>query len=451
MPLSSSQVADAAAIADDLLVFLRRAHGVPGVAYGLRHRGTDVLLGADGLADLESGVPVDVATTRFRCASITKTFTATLVLQQVERGRLRLDDPVSNWLAWTRGTLDPHLTLRHLLLHAGGVIRDGSNAWDDETMPDRAMLHREMTRAAAFGAPSERFRYSNLAYALLGEVLEAATGSTFASLLRRRIARPLDLGATDADLTARARRDLATGYYSAWPGEVRRPAAHVEARAIAPAGGLVSTVGDLLTYEEAQLPGDDRLLSELSKHEMQRPQWQRAGEPHYGLGWMTWHAGGIGVVGHSGGYPGFVTRIAFAPSEGLCAAVLTNAIAPVASLGINAIYGALGAVAARWEAAAAPSRSHSRTRLAAYGGLYRDNFGTLLVGRLHNGLLVVPADDVDPFADASLLIPTGPQRFLVAEGDDFGFLGEQVRFRTDRRGRPTTLVWGAHPYVRIER
>jgi D-alanyl-D-alanine carboxypeptidase len=448
--LTSRQVVDASLLAERLVVCLRHAHDVPGVAYGMRHDGATVLLGANGMADLGARVPVDAATTRFRCASITKTFTATLLMGEVERGRLRLDDAVVEWLPWTRGVLDPELSLRHLVLHAGGIIRDGSNAWDDRTMPDRATLHAELERSAAFGEPSERFRYSNLGYALLGEVLEAATSRTFGALLRREIARPLGLGATDADLTPAGRRALATGYYATWPGEPHRAAAHVEARAIAPAGGLVSTVDDLLEYQDAQLPGDDRLLGEVSKREMQRAQWQRATEPHYGLGWLTWHAGPLRLVGHSGGYPGFTTKIAFSPAERLCAAVLTNGISPVASKGLQGIFDAAAAVAARWERAAAPSRWHTPAALARFGGVYRDNFGTLIVGRLHHGLLVVGADDVEPFAEASLLLPIGPLRFHVAEGDDFGFLGEDVRFLADRRGRPTTLVWGAHPFERAE-
>ena len=166
---------------------------------------------------------------------------------------------------------------------------------------------------------------------------------------------------------------------------------------------------------------------------------------------MTWHAGGISLVGHSGGYPGFTTRIAFAPKERLCAAVLTNAITPLAANGINGIYGSIGAVTSSWDAASATSRWHTRAQLASFGGIYRDNFGTLVVGRLNNALLVVQPEDVEPFADASLLVATGPKRFLVASGDDFGFLGEQVHFRTDRRGTVTTLVWGAHPFTRVAR
>jgi D-alanyl-D-alanine carboxypeptidase len=445
--LTAPQVADAAAIAERLLRWSAIVNRVPGIAYGLSFDGATVLAGDFGVADLASGAPVDVATTRFRCASITKTFTATLVLQQVERGRLRLDDPVVGWLGWTKGLLDAHLTIRHLLMHAGSVNRDGSNDWSDRTMPDAATLHDELGRAASFGSPSERFRYSNIGYALLGEVLEAATSRQFPTLLRRDIATKLGLASTTPDLTPAARRALATGYYWTWPGEDPRPAAHVQARAIAPAGGLVSTVGDLLEYQRAQLPGDRRLLTELSKHEMQRAQWQRAEPPHYGLGWMTWPVGEFAVVGHSGGFPGFTTMMGFAPAHGVAAAVLTNTNGPAAGLGLEAIYEVLGAVSSVWPDAAAPSRWHSRAVLEEFSGLYRGHFGDLVVGRVNRALAV--GRPADPFAKASLLVPRGPLRFLVSTGDDFGFLGETIRFRRDRAGAVTTLVWGAHEMTRV--
>jgi CubicO group peptidase (beta-lactamase class C family) len=92
--LTAAQVGDAAALAEPLLRWSAAASQVPGIAYGLRHGDRTVLLGARGVTDLDDPEPVDPTRTTFRCASITKTFTATLVLQQVERGRLRLDDPV---------------------------------------------------------------------------------------------------------------------------------------------------------------------------------------------------------------------------------------------------------------------------------------------------------------------------------------------------------------------
>jgi hypothetical protein len=179
---------------------------------------------------------------------------------------------------------------------------------------------------------------------------------------------------------------------------------------------------------------------------MQRPQWQRADPPHYGLGWMTWSAGGIALAGHSGGFPGFTTMIGFSAEHQMAAAVLTNSNAAIASEGLSSIYETLGAVASRWPDAAGTSRWHTRAALQRFSGLYRGHLGDLVVGRVNHALAVGHPNE--PFSLASLLIATGPLKFLVAKGSDFGFLGETIRFRKDRTGAVTTLIWGAHEMQR---
>ena len=441
-------MADAAAVIDPLLRLTAIYSRLPGMAYGLSHHDETILLGGYGLADLDTGDPVDPAVTAFRCASITKTVTATIVLQLVERGKLRLDDAVVDRLPWTKGTFDRELTVRHLLIHAGSVIRDGSNAWWDVPMPDRETLRRELRGAATFGEPSERFRYSNIAYSLLGEIAESATGRSFDALVKSNIVRPLGLTSTWSDLVPGARRHLATGYSTSRPGEARTAEKHVPARAIAPAGGLISTVPDLLEYQRAQLPGDARLLGEVSKREMQRPQWQRSTEPHYGLGWMTWHVDGISVVGHSGGYPGFVTKIAFAPQEAITAAVLTNAYSAGAALGLQLIYHTISQVGRRWNDAAATTKWHTRGSLAPYTGVFRLQGADLLIARINGSLFMIEPDVEAPMAIAARLEPRGKHRFLIVDGDDFAFLGEEAAFRADARGRINSVQLGAHVYHR---
>lgn len=448
MPVTARQVRDAAQILDPLLRLNALYSRLPGVAFGVSHAGTTVLLGAQGVADAATGEFVDATATAFRCASITKTVTATLIVQLAERGRLRLDDPVTSLLAWTTGTLGPDVTVRHLLMHSGGVIRDGSNAWFDVDMPDRATLRRELKGSATFAGPSERFRYSNIAYSLLGEIAESVTGRTFETLVRTRVARPLGLTSTWGDLTPAARRHLATGYLASRPNEPRVPTPHVAARAIAPAGGLVSTVPDLLEYQRAQLPGDPRLLREVSKREMQRPQWQRATEPHYGLGWMTWHVDGIRLAGHSGGFAGFVTMIGFAPDEDIAAAVLTNANSPMAPKAVDLIYHVIASVARRWASAAAGTRHHTRGSLAPYRGLFRYQGADLLVARVNGSLLMIEPEDANPIATAARLEPRGRDRYLIVDGDDFEFQGEDAVFLRDRRGAVTGLRLSGHVYER---
>jgi CubicO group peptidase (beta-lactamase class C family) len=449
MPVTTRQMADAAAALDPLLRLVAIYDRIPGMAFGIAHGADTALLGAHGVADVRTGAPVDPATTTFRCASITKSFTATVILRLGERGKLRLDDPVVARLPWTRGALSPELTVRHLLMHAGSVIRDGTNAWEGPLMPDRASVTEQVRRGGTFGEPSERFRYSNIAYSLLGEIAERVSGRSFSTLLQREVVGPLGLGSTWADLTRASGRQLATGYWLGHPDEAPEAAERAETRAIAPAGGLVSCVPDLLEYQRAHLPGDDRLLTEYAKREMQRPQWQRATEPHYGLGWMTWHVDGIGVVGHSGGFPGFVTKIGFAPSIEVAAAVLTNAQVATAQRCVDLIYHVIASVESVWARSAQTSRWHTRASLARLAGLYRLHVADAVVARINGSLFLLGPQDLTPFTNASRLEPKSRTRFRIAEGYDFGHLGEDVTFELDRRGNATTMHWGAHVYRKV--
>ena len=292
---------------------------------------------------------------------ITKTMTATLVMQQVESGRMRLDDPITAYLGWMRRL--PHATdisIRHLLIHGGGVIRDGSNTWGDDDFPDRDTVRQEVRQQLWFDEPSMTFRYSNVGYVLLGEALEAVTGRPFEALLQRDVLSALGLKGSAPSLVPRVRKTIATGYLHRRPGEVSRPARHAEARAFASAGGLVSTVPDLLAYQVAHFPGASGLLSDLSRREMQRTQWQRPEEPNHGLGWMIWHIDRITIRGHSGGFPGFTTKIGFSPEWGLAAAVLNNTNGPVPALALDTIYHAVAWVVRRWEDAAKAATAHAR-------------------------------------------------------------------------------------------
>jgi CubicO group peptidase (beta-lactamase class C family) len=424
---------------------------VPGISFGLSHRGQVVLLDAWGTADIASGLAATPDATSYRCASITKTMTATLVMQQVEAGRLRLDDPLTTYLGWTRRL--PHakdISIRHLLVHGSGVIRDGSNRWGDDDFPDRDTVRKEVRQQLSFAEPATTFRYSNIAYVLLGEVLEAVTGRPFEALLQRDVLNPLGLKGSAPSLLPRVRRTLATGYYHRRPGEETHPTRHAEARAFGPAGGLVSTVPDLLTYQHAHFPGAGPLISDLSRREMQRVQWMRHEEPNHGLGWMIWHVDGVTVRGHSGGYPGFTTKIGFSPEWGLAAAALNNTNGPVPSLAVDAIFHSVAWVARRWGDAAETARGHSRASVGRFAGHYRGEIGEMTVARINRALYLFDPETVMPLASAARLHPTGARRFTIVEGDDYGHFGEEVSFAVDSRGRATAMRYGPHTLHRAD-
>lgn len=451
MKLTNRQLSDAGAIAEAWIRNRAFRLGTPAVSYAMSRDGTTVLAGARGLADIASDAPATVAT-GYRVASITKTFTATLVMQLVERGKIRLDAPVTSYLGWLGpAVIDSGLTVRHLLTHSGGVIRDGSFRWIDGGFPSREQLRAELAERATFAEPSVGFRYSNIAYALLGEIIETVSSRSFATAIDRNIAKPLGLEASGTRLTRRLRSTLATGYWRRLPGEDYRSEPPSEAGAFEPAGGLISTVGDLLAFQAAQFPGDTRLLSDLSKREMQRTQWQRSEEPHHGIGWMLWTIDGITLRGHSGGYPGFTTRIGFSPDDRVAAAVLTNTIGPLSGLGVDVIFHTIARVNALWDDASATDHGYTRASLGPLTGLYRNDWGDVIVARVNNSLYLVDPDDDRPMRIPSRLSPVeAGRRFLIVDHSDYGNRGEEVVFDTDASGSGRALNVGKRTSLRVE-
>ena len=451
MKLTKRQVADAGAIVRPWLGYRALMGEVPGVSFGISYDGAPIVLGGFGYADLATQSPA-ASDTGYRVASITKTVAATLVLQLVERGKLRLDEPVTSYLPWLRPAMGRSgVTVRHLLTHSGGVIRDASCEWGDAEFLDRDTLRRDVLAQATVAEPSVGFNYSNVAYALLGEIVEELGGRSFEVLVNRNVVRPLGLSATGTRLTPRLRSSLATGYHHRRPGELYRAAPVSEARAFEPAAGLISNVGDLLEYQQGHMPGDSRLLSELSKREMQRVQWQRGEEPHHGFGWMIWDVEGITVRGHAGGYPGFVTRIGFAPDLGVAAAVLTNTTGPLAEIGLNAIFHTLSRVNALWDDAGVGGYGHTRTSLAGLVGQYRNDFGEQLVVRVNQSLYLAYPDDDRPMHLAARLAPLDDRtRFVICDNEDYGQRGGEVWFELGPSGRATVLHYGAQAMARAE-
>lgn len=451
MEIAPRQLVDAAEVARRWIRFQAMLWDIPGISFGMSHRGRVVMLDAKGTADLATRRPATADTTSYRCASITKTMTATLVMQQVEKGRMRLDAPITTYLSWTRRLPDARdISIRHLLIHGGGVIRDGSNRWGDDDFPDRDAVRREVRQQLTFAEPATTFRYSNIAYVLLGEALEAVTGRPFDALLQRDVLGRLGLKGSAPSLTPRVRKTLATGYYPRRPGEEPRPARHAETRAFTPAGGLISTVPDLLAYQHAHFPDGGDLISDLSRREMQRTQWQRSEEPNHGLGWMIWHVDGIAIRGHSGGFPGFTTKIGFSPEWSLAAAVLNNTNSPVPAMALDAVFHSVAWVLRRWSDAAETASGHTRASLGRFAGHYRGDIGELTIVRINRSLYLLDPEMTMPLAAAARLLPEGARRFTIVEGDDYGHFGEEVSFTLDASGRSTSMRYGPHTLRRAD-
>src|SRR4051794_18150765 len=189
------------------------------------------------MADVESAVAL-TSGHRFRIASHSKTFTATAIVRLAEQGTVRLDDPLARWLPELATSGIGAVTLRELLAHGGGVVRDG---WDGDhwqlarPFPDADGLRRIAADRPAVLGRNERFKYSNVGFALLGAVVEAATATRYGEHVTAALLQPLGLSSTTPEIDPAAAADHATGYTARAYDERRIPIDHLTTGAMAAA------------------------------------------------------------------------------------------------------------------------------------------------------------------------------------------------------------------------
>lgn len=276
--------------------------------------------------------------TAFRIASMTKSFTAALVLALRDDGVLTLDAPVRDYapelgaLRPPNGDAEP-ITLRHLLTMSSGLATD--DAWADRVMDmDDAAMDAVIATGGRFAAPpGTTNEYSNLGYGLIGRVVRRATGATVQSLVLTRFLEPLGMTSTawSADALPHG-TDVATGYAIVDDAYVDEPP--VGDGVLAPMAGLYSTVADLARWAgflaDAFPPrdgGDEGPLRRSSRREMQRVA--NLGAPgtgsFYGMGIRIDRHPALGLlIGHSGGLPGYGSNMRWTAEAGVGLIALAN-------------------------------------------------------------------------------------------------------------------------------
>ena len=260
---------------------------------------------------------------QYRIGSITKTFTAVLVLRLRDEGVLDLDDPLEKHLP---GTGAGEATVAQLLAHTAGLAAESPAPWWERTpgslRPDLADVLGEQP----FLHPSgRRFHYSNPGYTLLGALVEELRGAPWEEVLRREVLEPLGLHRTSGQPQAPH-----AGGWAVHPwADVMLPEPSEDLGRMAPAGQLWSTTGDLARFAVFLARGDDRVLSAESVREMRTPA--APAEPEdvaagsaYGLGMQVQHRDGRILVGHGGSLPGFLASLTISVEEDLAAVVLSN-------------------------------------------------------------------------------------------------------------------------------
>ncbi len=324
---------------DSWIDFNYRDSRLPGLVVAIQQDDELLFNNAYGYADAINKVSLEPNHV-FRIASHSKTFTATAIFQLYEAGKLRLDDRISSHLEWFKSAQDSeveNITVRHFLNHTSGLIRDGvdSSYWQlDRDFPSQSEL-KEFVKNSRLHIlkANEHFKYSNFAYSYLGQVIEAVSGISYEEFVLNNIIKKLGLTDTYPELSDEAERKLAKGHTPILFNSERKLVSHVHTRGMTAATGFCSTASDLCKYFSAHCLGNESLINDMSKREMQHGYWSsERNEESYGLGMAVYHHTRNTLYGHGGGFPGFITNTRFDPKHKLIVSVMTNAWDGPASL-----------------------------------------------------------------------------------------------------------------------
>lgn len=419
---------DALAYVDQWLGYQQQLKDIPAVTVAVRH-GDELLLSEGyGQANRERDVPVTPQHI-FRVASHSKWFTATAVMQLKEQGKLRLDDPLGQYIPWLRDPL-ASVTIRQVLNHAAGITRDGydNDHWQlEHPFPDQDQLRRLVEQGGEVLPPNHKLKYSNIGYSLLGLVVESASGMPYNQFVRENIVDRLRLPRTGPETTREAQANMVTGYTSRSLLMPRIPLPDTETGAMSSATGFYSTAEDLTRYASAHFFGNDELISDESKREMQRPYWPVEDMDSYGLGMQVGTIGDRKMAGHSGGFPGHTTRTYLDPEDKLAISVLTSESGGVASELTKSIVKLI-------DLALDQKPAGDASGLDTYTGRFTSLWGYTDIVRLGNQLFLISPDAPDPAAIAWKLEVVDPDTLKLEEKEGYGSPGEYVRYQRNNDG-----------------
>jgi len=413
---------------------------LPSIIAAVFRKGEIVWTCAIGLADVEQR---ENATPQhaYRIGSITKTFTAVCVLQLRDAGLVELDAPLRAYV----DEAPDGPTVRQALSHLSGIQREPpGDIWETLTPPSRQELLDRLHEAESVLAPGELWHYSNLAFALLGEIVVRVGGAPFREYLQTRVLDPLGLART----TFAPSGPAACGYFVDPYSDVP----HLEPDLVmsdstAALGQLWSTTGDLAAWGSFLAEGHEAVLAKPTLDEMARVQtmvdhasWTLG----WGLGLELFRSGDRVLAGHGGAMPGFLAGLAVSRDHGVGAAVLTGAStnAKAEDLAVQLACTALDGLPSD-PLAWAPGEEAPTEIRELLGPWWTE--GNELVFSYRDGRFQAELVKGAPGRRVSWFEREADDRFRVVEGRE---RGEQLRVVRDDTGAVVKLYFATYPVTR---
>ena len=426
--------------------FQVRASQQPGCIVAIAHRGKVVAEYAFGHANLATGEKL-TPRHRFRIASHSKSFTAAGIMKLREQRKLRLDDPVGQYVKGLHRQV-AETTIAQLLSHSAGLTRDGV---DSGQFADRRPYRSREELLADFKLPpavepNTRFKYSNHGFGLIGLVIEAIANEPYEVWIKREIIDAVGLRETRPNAPIAKGLPFARGHTLRLPvGRRLVIPGDNPCHAIAAAAGFVSTAADVARFFAQLAPNAKQsVLSAASRREMTRKHWRNphaAVETYYGLGIISGNTAGWDWFGHTGGFQGYISRTCVIPGCDLTVSILTNSSDGLAPFWLDGAMHILRAFAGR----GAPTR-----RVRDWTGRWWSTWGATDLVPIGNRVIVAIPQALNPFIEASEIEVTGRDTGRISLAPGYGSHGQAVR-RTRNKAGTVTDIWLAGANLKPEK
>ncbi len=421
-----------------LVASTQRQRRLPSLVMVVQRSGLQLATFAAGKADFKSGLAAE-AGVQYRVGSITKTLTAVAVMRLAGQGRIAVDDNLGrHW----GGAPHPDLEIGRLLSHTAGLQREPvGEVWESLVLPSREELPGNAAAARRLYPGGSWWHYSNLGYALLGEVVARVAGESWEEHIRRHILEPLGMLRTSMEPQSPHARGYAVSPYS--DELIEEPA--VNTKGVAPAAQIWSTPSDLAIWSHFLNHGHPDVLGQAVLQEMRSLRvvadldgWRLG----WGLGLMLLRRGGRVYQGHTGSMPGFLAACFGSPEADLGVAVVTNStgsvrIGELAAQALDILQEHASSVP--W-APGAPVPEMVRPLLGRWWTEWSE-----WVFSWRDGALVSRAADAPDGANWERYEELGPDLYRCANGTE---RGEELRVVRDSEGKVQKMYRATYPLTR---
>jgi CubicO group peptidase (beta-lactamase class C family) len=448
-PLTAAGLTQLHTFLDDWLDYRASQRLFPGFSIAISVEDDIIYEQGFGLADIPTQRYM-TSTDAMCVGSQSKILTATAILQLVASGDLSLHDEASRYLPWLRAHTDTafsFITIEQLLRHTAGLVRDGNQVdfWlIQRPFPDANALKQLVLKSSLIEPSGAATKYSNLGYALLGQIIETASGKSYGQFVEKHIIRPLNLQHTwvNGSKVTNA-HPIATGYSGHFRGQRLPLPPAIPVYTYAPVTGWYSTPGDMTRLLQALVSDASPLIADASLRallwESQHSHWQpaQASRGAYGLGLIRGRVEGRDIVGHSGGFMAFQSCTYIDPINQMCVSVAANAAdAPVneIAMGVFSVF----------DHFTRHSAVETTAELQQFQGVFENIFGVRAFVPLGTSVVAVPLNDWDPFETAEILTIVDDHTLRIADASFLAARGELVRFEY-KNGAAIQITYAGMP------